>query len=130
MPDHDPILEAAGGTMRKLLASQAAPVSRLLTEVGNSFDLDAAQRADLADTFASELHAEHIQNRLAAERAPAPHAKGPDIARSLKAVGALSVAFATVTVMLALAASGALTSARQLLADSLHGDAVESIVSR
>jgi hypothetical protein len=129
MQDPDPILQAADGTMRKLLAVRAAPVSRLLVEVGNSFDLDAAQRADLADTFASEIHAEHIQNRLAAERASVPPAKSVQLGRSLEAVGALSVALATVTVLLALAATGTLTSARRLLPGSLQGESVESVES-
>jgi hypothetical protein len=127
MPDHDPILQAAGGTMRQLLAARAAPVSRLLAEVGNSYDLDAAQRADLADNFASELHAEHIQSRLAAERASLLPTASAQIGRSLKAVGALSVAFAMVTLLLALAASGRLTSAKQMLAESLQTDSAESV---
>jgi hypothetical protein len=127
MPEHDPILEAAAGTMRQLVAVRAAPVARLLTEVGTSFDLDATQRADLADAFASELHAEHIQNRLAAERASVPPTNGAQLGRSLKAVGALSVVCAMMTLLLTLAASGTFGNARQLLSDSNHLDTVEAV---
>jgi hypothetical protein len=125
MPTPDPILDAAKGTMRQLLTAQAAPVSRLLAEVGISFDLDTAQRADLADVFASELHAEHIQNRLAAERATPPAHRA--LGRTLKTLAALSFALATLTILTTLAATRTLSTSRLSLVDPLHPGTSESI---
>jgi hypothetical protein len=119
MANHDPILNAAEGTMRQLLEAHAAPVSRLLAEVGTSFDLDAAQRADLADLFASQLHAEHIQSRLVAERATPLARGGARLGRSLKAIAALSVALAMLTVLVTLAAANSLTNARASLSSDV-----------
>jgi hypothetical protein len=125
MPTPDPILDAAKGTLRQLLAAQAAPVSRLLAEVGLSFDLDNAQRADLADLFASEIHAEHIQKRLAAERSTPPAQRA--LGRTLKTLAALSFALATITVLTTLAATRTVSTARLSLVDPLHPGTSESI---
>jgi len=126
MANHDPILSAAEGTMRKLRASRTAPTARLLAEVGSSFDLDAAQRADLADIFASEIHAEHIQLRLAAERAQTVVAKSVDVPRWLGRIAAVSFALAMANALAALAATGTLTSAKNLITHSLRADSIES----
>ena len=61
-------LHSAEATLRQLMSERAGGPARLLDEVSESFQLDATERTELELRFATELHAERIRTRLAAER--------------------------------------------------------------